>query len=117
MPHAGAKVMKIGPQKHQHGKFHRRMRNIGLEARESGFRGEAHVEQEQKPDEPQEKQGTARAMENRDQTRDREIERTEVIPKRTLFFRRQIRHVKQSFRTLGLIWDLDGSQDYSRLRI
>ena len=74
------------------------MPDIGTETGESRLRGEAHVEQEQKPDEPREKQRAADAVENRDQTRDREIEGAEVVPEGTLLFRRQIRHVKRSFR-------------------
>src|SRR5438093_72039 len=50
-------------------------------------------------DEEEEKRNAADAVENRNQARDGEIERTEVVPEGTLFFRRQIRHVKQSFRS------------------
>src|SRR2546422_7023643 len=70
-----------------------------LRLRVTAFGSEAQVEQVEKRDEAEEKRNAADAVENRNQARDGEIERTEVVPEGTLFFRRQIRHVKQSFRS------------------
>src|SRR5882672_6975902 len=90
--------MQERPDRRDHEKLGDRVAKIFPRLRVAALGSETQVEQVEKRDEAEEKPNAADAVENRNQTREREIERTEVIPEGTLFFRRQIRHVKQSFR-------------------